>query len=254
MSSPGVTVSTDATRGAVCECGHTALLHAKNGGVADHCYVSGCACDNFKAGSGEENMSLAPSKGGSGSVFIGGGGAGWNSGWYGGHGGAALTPYVKCEHPPTAVIKGDGWGVWAGAKHDIIDSVTEYDVVLNCTGSRIGYEHQIPLPFYDESLNEGLANECIIDWDDMKAPKLAPEFWVRLVKYLRENKLRALVFCMGGHGRTGTAIVSLLIASGWRMDKALKWIRKNYCEKAVETEVQMKYLKRVEQYVKETGK
>lgn len=51
--------------------------------------------------------------------------------------------------------------------------------------------------------------------------------------------------CMGGHGRTGTFVASLLAYMGMRPDKAIKRVRTAYCESAIETPAQEKMIREV---------
>jgi hypothetical protein len=44
--------------------------------------------------------------------------------------------------------------------------------------------------------------------------------------------------CLGGHGRTGTALACLAVLTGTPPDQAVAWVRANYCSHAVETEEQ----------------
>jgi len=53
---------------------------------------------------------------------------------------------------------------------------------------------------------------------------------------------RVLVHCMGGHGRTGTALAILLGLSGAMKKDPVAWLRKHYCEEAVETKKQIEYI------------
>lgn len=43
------------------------------------------------------------------------------------------------------------------------------------------------------------------------------------------------VGCIGGHGRTGTALACFAVLGGIAPTKAVQWVRKNYCDCAVET-------------------
>ena len=43
------------------------------------------------------------------------------------------------------------------------------------------------------------------------------------------------VGCLGGHGRTGTALACLAILTGHPAADAVAWVRANYCPEAVET-------------------
>ncbi len=88
--------------------------------------------------------------------------------------------------------------------------------------------------------------EAVIDWPDMGVVALPCEFWKTLANYLATHKTRLLVFCVGGHGRTGTAIACLMVACGWKSDDAIRWIRKNYCSGAIESKVQEAYIWEIE--------
>jgi protein-tyrosine phosphatase len=52
-----------------------------------------------------------------------------------------------------------------------------------------------------------------------------------------------LVFCVGGHGRTGTAVASLLVtAFNYEPKEACEWVWNNYCGEALETNSQINYV------------
>ena len=67
---------------------------------------------------------------------------------------------------------------------------------------------------------------------------------IQLVDYLAEN-LKAgkkiHIGCVGGHGRTGL-ILSILVFVMTGNKNATEYVRKNYCEKAVETTTQINWL------------
>lgn len=89
--------------------------------------------------------------------------------------------------------------------------------------------------------DEALPSDVLrLFWNDMSIPPCGIEFWVEMWKVLPE---KTVIGCMGGHGRTGTCIASLIIASG-QMDywQALEHVRKEHCKKAVENLVQEQYL------------
>ena len=50
------------------------------------------------------------------------------------------------------------------------------------------------------------------------------------------------VGCLGGHGRTGTAIACMAVLAGAPATEAVDWVRANYCEKAVETPEQVTFV------------
>lgn len=78
---------------------------------------------------------------------------------------------------------------------------------------------------------------------DMNAPKDASEF-KKMVGWLKEQALagkKIHVGCIGGHGRTGMLLAALVkeIAG---IEDAIKFVREGYCQKAVETTVQVDFL------------
>ncbi len=77
-------------------------------------------------------------------------------------------------------------------------------------------------------------------WQDFGVPADPAE----LVASLREVLARARagqrveLGCLGGHGRTGTALAALVVLVGHPPADAVRWVRANYCPKAVETDEQ----------------
>jgi hypothetical protein len=53
------------------------------------------------------------------------------------------------------------------------------------------------------------------------------------------------VGCIGGHGRTGTALAGLAILSGVPREQAVSWVRTNYCPSAIETAEQEAFVLRL---------
>lgn len=51
--------------------------------------------------------------------------------------------------------------------------------------------------------------------------------------------------CLGGHGRTGSALAILAVLSGLPADGAVAWVRANYCSKAVETPEQEGFVRQL---------
>jgi hypothetical protein len=87
-----------------------------------------------------------------------------------------------------------------------------------------------------------------IDWPDGGVPwQLGQSDWESLVAALGEINGKVFVHCLGGHGRTGTAISILATKMGMvpEGDDPVQWLRKRYCEDAVETNGQIKYIERI---------
>ncbi len=53
------------------------------------------------------------------------------------------------------------------------------------------------------------------------------------------------VGCHAGHGRTGLALASLMILAGDEPDAAMDRVWKEYCDQAIETQAQERYLRRL---------
>jgi hypothetical protein len=168
-----------------------------------------------------------------------------------GYGHSQQTLFKKCEHPPTKVFADKGAEIWVGTRScctgfDVKPNLTQFDVILNC--AKMGPvlpHHKLPISFGKKYTTKTI--ELEIDWPDMGAPMLAPEFWLDLYQYLKKSKGKMLAFCIGGHGRTGTALACMLVASGWKHRDAKNWIWKNYCKSAIESATQEKYIKSVEE-------
>lgn len=78
-----------------------------------------------------------------------------------------------------------------------------------------------------------------LPWIDFGVPD-ATELHVALEDLLDRSRRgeRVEVGCLGGHGRTGTALACLAVLTGTPPSEAVAWVRTTYCHKAVETEEQ----------------
>lgn len=87
----------------------------------------------------------------------------------------------------------------------------------------------------------------ILDWymPDGSAPPVPGTFWSNLLEDLvEEHAKNVLVVCQGGHGRTGTVLASIAFATGkFTNVDVVEWLRKQYCDEAIERLAQIDYLK-----------
>jgi hypothetical protein len=76
-----------------------------------------------------------------------------------------------------------------------------------------------------------------LDWPDLGVPADAAELRATLQSVLdrARNGERVEIGCLGGHGRTGTALAVLAVLTGHPADDAVAWVRTAYCPQAVET-------------------
>lgn len=83
-----------------------------------------------------------------------------------------------------------------------------------------------------------------IDWPDMSIVPANLTFWEEMLDALTESKKgTVMITCHGGHGRSGTALAALMVASGVSGKVAIARVRGKHCGKAVETTSQESYIK-----------
>ena len=76
-----------------------------------------------------------------------------------------------------------------------------------------------------------------VAWPDFGVPDDAGEL-VRALRSLHDRASageRVELGCLGGHGRTGTALACLAVVGGHPAEDAVTWVRSVYCAEAVET-------------------
>lgn len=76
-----------------------------------------------------------------------------------------------------------------------------------------------------------------LDWPDFGVPADPAPVLVALRSVLGRARAgqRVEVGCLGGHGRTGTALACLAVLAGHPAAGAVAWVRASYCPDAVET-------------------
>lgn len=79
-----------------------------------------------------------------------------------------------------------------------------------------------------------------VAWPDFGLPTDLDAFRASLVALLERarNGETVEIGCLGGHGRTGTALSCLAVLTGTPATDAVAWVRANYCGHAVETPAQ----------------
>ena len=87
----------------------------------------------------------------------------------------------------------------------------------------------------------------VYPWPDFGLPR-DPRRFQRALRWLleeAENGRRIEVGCAGGHGRTGTTLAGLLVIQGLDPRKAVRTVRRLYCDESVESERQVNLLHRL---------
>lgn len=76
-----------------------------------------------------------------------------------------------------------------------------------------------------------------VDWPDFGVPADADALRNALTDLVARARAAdsVEVGCLGGHGRTGTALACIAVMTGTPGTEAVAWVRANYCSQAVET-------------------
>jgi hypothetical protein len=79
-----------------------------------------------------------------------------------------------------------------------------------------------------------------LDWPDFGVPDDSAQVVAALRCVLDRGRAgeHVEIGCLGGHGRTGTALACLAVLTGHPRGEAVSWVRANYCADAVETPAQ----------------
>lgn len=111
----------------------------------------------------------------------------------------------------------------------------------------------VPLPpkFFDlvQQLEKKYAPPPVlaVSWTDGAAAPLQREAWDGLVECIAGTTGDIVINCVGGHGRTGTALAIIGVLGGVLPADTcpVKAVRAMYCQEAVETEDQLDYIERI---------
>jgi len=179
--------------------------------------------------------------------------------WVSGKGSGVSTVKTKphVPHPEKLITLGGKLDISGFAKYDV--SPWFDGLMLNCSnGDALGSS---PKPIKSApalwTLDESLyvlkpADEMRLEWPDQGFPGLNAKFWTDFTDWTVKHYKKLVVFCVGGHGRTGTAIACILMAAckaGMLKKKTFgdaeavsEWIWDKYCDKAIESKTQDDYL------------
>jgi phage baseplate assembly protein gpV len=83
-----------------------------------------------------------------------------------------------------------------------------------------------------------------VAWPDFGLPPDVAGLRAALVDLLDRSRAGEGVElgCLGGHGRTGTALACLAVLTGTPPADAVDWVRAHYCDRAVETDAQRSFV------------
>lgn len=165
------------------------------------------------------------------------------------HGGGQWTTVPQCYHPGDKVVYEDNGKSLYGAKGFNLNEFSgEWDLIIDLAGqvrSNTSFIKPVTNKKYDVLKKHVTGQQVVksevlsLDWQDMKAAPASLDFWLTLWNML---PAKTVMCCVGGHGRTGTCLTALMIASGLDFYSAVKTVRDEHCNKAIETLEQLKYL------------
>lgn len=152
---------------------------------------------------------------------------------------------------PKLAFKKDGIEFWGSAHSNLDDvSFSDKDLLVNGYGTVF-----VPKPFVRSApswMNLGASsspniNQLLLDWKDFSPPPRSADisFWETILSQAQANGITRIICCCGaGLGRTGTALASFALASGYieEPEAAIKEIRRAYNRQAIETKGQELYI------------
>jgi hypothetical protein len=129
----------------------------------------------------------------------------------------------KCRHFEKAVVFPDGTIVHGTSKVDRKpeDHRPDLGLYLDASWTPASIAYTLKWPDYGLPV-----------WDDVAIQTIQ-----LLLDAARAGKF-VEIGCIGGHGRTGTVLAAMATFCGVKPKQAVKWVRKHYCDEAVETEQQ----------------
>lgn len=83
-----------------------------------------------------------------------------------------------------------------------------------------------------------------LDWPDFGVPQ--EQEILRALRALHDRARHGQnveIGCIGGHGRTGTAVACLAVLAGQENAESVGWVRASYCPQAVETTAQEAFVR-----------
>ena len=149
------------------------------------------------------------------------------------------------------IFEADGKKLYAGNGRGVDEFSGAWDLIIDLANNISTQQHFGFIKEHSTKKYEVLRNRLpqqkkiqsellLLAWPDMQPAPVGLDFWADLWKMLPE---KTVAMCIGGHGRTGTCLASLMIASG-EMDyyEAVNHVRTEHCQRAIETLGQELYL------------
>lgn len=141
------------------------------------------------------------------------------------------TTYVTCRHKGRELLFPNGKKIYGSSCH-----------------AKAPDDYVPDFGFYLDSCWFGEAKQLgiMVPWQDMGLPKIEREHVdaaVTLACTMIDRGDTIEVGCIGGHGRTGTFLAIIALRNGVEKPvDAIEYVRKNYCQKAIESATQEWYV------------
>lgn len=163
--------------------------------------------------------------------------------------------YGFCNHKPSLVVSDNGVNYWGATISDIrlgaiLSRFRGATLLVNLSGVSYTRETILTLPL--KLKGYGLETHSIvpnpdymsIEWGDGECPPLGFSFWEEYRNAIRTAGYKNVIaYCIGGHGRTGTFLASILLSyQGGLAESATATVRMELCSKCIETREQNEYL------------
>ncbi len=173
---------------------------------------------------------------------------------YGTNTGTTNWSSYSCGHDgPVEVMKIGEATIWAGSWREM-DHNFNFDLRIRLNDA-FSLRDADTLFRFDTRANKMLGEDLVtldypptlsIEWSDFGTPPIEQKWWVDLVAKIKTlGPIHIGIYCMGGHGRTGTALSILAHFSEQDIGKCkdtVDWVRTVYCDEAVESWAQIEYI------------
>ncbi len=145
------------------------------------------------------------------------------------------STYTPCYRSHPVLDLGEGLSIRGGSCKN--PTVKDFDIYIGFDWSMDFTSRQFPW---------NIGEELLFEVTDQSVPKDVEEYKVLVdwtIKQLKDGR-RVHAGCIGGHGRTGMFFAALVARLG-TSDDAIAYVSENYCEEAVESKSQVKFLVKV---------
>jgi Protein-tyrosine phosphatase len=153
---------------------------------------------------------------------------------------------------PTKAFSFDGVEYWGSPFSSLDDiSMTDKDLLINAYGTpHVAKPFIRSAPKWLNMKGHDIYKEfhqIVLEWKDFSPPPSSAniDFWEAIIAQAKEEGIKRIICCcMAGLGRTGTALASLALASGYKQTplEAIAAVRNEYNKKAIETTKQELYI------------